>query len=60
MEDKIISVRYVDTDFWDRECYRNIDTGATYKMVDGKLYTVTAYGEPISPISDSVQIRFLA
>ena len=38
------------TDYWGRKLYRDLFSGKEFVMVDGRLHTMTAEGEPLSPL----------
>ena len=55
---KTIHVKYVGEDDWGRKIYENIESKYQYKLLDGKLYTFTRYGEPDCPIRSDIEVIF--
>lgn len=57
-----IEVKYVGTDFWDREVYQNVENGRFYKKEEGakRFYTTDEFeGEPISLLDESINVIVL-
>lgn len=49
-----ITIKSIGVDDWSRGLYQDVNTHEKYVDVDGRLHTITEYGEPDCPLRDDV------
>ncbi|WCK57425.1 hypothetical protein PP175_25495 (plasmid) [Aneurinibacillus sp. Ricciae_BoGa-3] len=54
-----IKVRCIAEDYGNRTLYKNIESEDVYAEVDGRLYTISNEGEPISRLGDDLKVTMV-